>query len=141
MKQASYIAGDRMFLAELALRGRFVQLGERLFFNRDHPSRSSRITRAGGRKELATWYEAGAIHRSVDFPTWAAHRDYVRLIRRCVPRRGERLACYRHILASLHRRHTGAFLILEPLMAVDPRVLSWAKLLSRATLPRASSGT
>jgi len=130
MEQSSYIGGDRVFLAELALLGRFGQVPEPLFLNRDHPRRSVRITRSAPRKDLAAWYDATKASGSA-CPTWMAHRDYLRQIRRHVPGLAERLRCYGHIVASLRRRRTAAFLALEPFAAFDPRVLSWAKALDR----------
>lgn len=57
----------------------------------------------------------------------------VGLIRDHVRDPGERLRCYAHLLGSLRWRWNWVFLLLEPLMVLDPRVLSLAKSVKRST--------
>src|SRR5207249_2638207 len=63
-----YPDADGMFLARLALRGRFLEVPEVLFFNRRHASQAG--TRySGAAREWATWWDPEAAHRRV-FPQW-----------------------------------------------------------------------
>jgi glycosyltransferase involved in cell wall biosynthesis len=121
-----HIGADRTLLSELALRGPFVLVDKPLLINREHPRRATRLGRTQGRKELAAWFNPHAVRRS-KFSTWTSYLTHVRLIRRYVRAPGERLRCYGHLLASLRRRWNWALLLLEPLMVLDPRVLSLAK--------------
>jgi glycosyltransferase involved in cell wall biosynthesis len=132
-----HIGSDRTLLSELALRGAFVLVDEPLLINREHPRRATRLGRTRGRKELAAWFNPRSAHRS-KFSTWISFGAHARLIWRYVPGLGERLRCYGHLLASLRRRSNWALLLLEPVMVLDPRVLSWAKAFKR-TLGRAPS--
>jgi glycosyltransferase involved in cell wall biosynthesis len=67
----SYTGSDRTILLELALLGPFFEVPERLFLNRDHPSRSIRIrdrteTRGHARE---IWYDTRRTGQ-VSFPNW-----------------------------------------------------------------------
>lgn len=126
-----YIGADRTLLSELALRGPFLLVDEPLLVNREHPRRATRLGRTRGRDELAAWFDPRSVQRS-KFSTWIIYGTHVRLIRRHVPGRRERLRCYGHLLASLRFRWSWAFLLLEPLMVLDPRVLSLAKAVKRS---------
>jgi glycosyltransferase involved in cell wall biosynthesis len=127
-----HIGADRTLLSELALRGRFLLVDEPLLINREHPRRATRLGRTLGRQELAAWFNPRSVDRS-NSSTWIAYSTHVRLIRQHVPGLGERLRCYGHLLASMRRRSNWALLLLEPLMALDPRVLSFAKAVKRST--------
>jgi glycosyltransferase involved in cell wall biosynthesis len=127
MRHGVYIGSDRVLLAEWAMLGPFEFVDEPLFFNRDHPDRSIRILRSSGsRAQLATWYDPTRANRHL-FPTWTAYSEYIRLIGKHVPQRGERLRCYLAVVRSLPRRRANFYLVLEPLMAIDARVFSLAR--------------
>ena len=86
---AAYIGADRGLLAELALRGRVVELEDDLFRQRDHGGRSVKAIpfylRAG-------WFDpARAGTRSL--PNWRLWGDYWRSLRVVRPSLGERLRC------------------------------------------------
>ena len=127
-----YIGADRTLLSELALRGRFLLVNEPLLINREHARRATRISRRLGRKELAAWFDPRAAERP-ERSTWIAYATQVGLIRDHVRDPGERLRCYAHLLGSLRWRWNWVFLLLEPLMVLDPRVLSLAKSVKRST--------
>jgi glycosyltransferase involved in cell wall biosynthesis len=61
----AYLArGDSIFLVRLALRGRFLQVKRTLFFNRDHPKRSTQAMQNGrdrGQTLLSRWIGAGPV--------------------------------------------------------------------------------
>lgn len=133
VRHGSYIGADRALLVELALRGRFALVPEPLFISRDHPHRATRVTRLQDRSHLIAWYDTRTDRRRV-FSTWTLYGTCLRLVGRYVSGPGERLRCYGHLLASLRLRWNAAFLVLEPLMAIDPRALRVAKMIKRAVL-------
>jgi glycosyltransferase involved in cell wall biosynthesis len=90
----SYVASDRVLLAELGLRGRFYQIPEYLFFSREHTHRSIRSM-----SELymrAAWFDSRKEGRIV-LPQWRIFTEYVRAVQRASLGRRERACCYGHI--------------------------------------------
>lgn len=71
--QGDYIASDRVLLAELAVQGRFVEVPEVLFFNREHRSRSVEVT-GGDLRQLSSWFAPQK--RGQRFPYWRVWREY-----------------------------------------------------------------
>jgi glycosyltransferase involved in cell wall biosynthesis len=130
--RSDHIGADRTFLSELALHGRFVLVDQPLLINREHPRRATRISRTRGRGELIAWFDPSAAGRP-EFSTWIAYATHVALIREHVRAPSERLRCYAHLLGSLRWRWSWVLLLLEPLMALDPRVLSLAKSVKSST--------
>ena len=124
---APYFASDRALCAELALLGRCLQVPEPLFMNRDHPDRCVR-TAYPDRRTVRYWYTPGAARPSlVDLcPMWSLYAEYWRMVRRHVPERGERLRCYGHLIRWLLVYWNAVRLLLEPVSALDPRVLAFA---------------
>jgi glycosyltransferase involved in cell wall biosynthesis len=114
----SYIGMDRALLLELALRGRFLLVSGPLFLNRDHPDRSTRVTRYRTRAELAAVY--GGQH-ATRFSAWAFLAAGGQVIRRNVPGLLDQGRCSWHLARSLRQGWTWAFLALDPLAAVAPR--------------------
>jgi glycosyltransferase involved in cell wall biosynthesis len=124
---APYYASDRALCAELALLGRCLQVPEPLFMNRDHPDRCVRAAYPD-RRSVRRWYLPGAAKPSlVDLcPMWSLYAEYWRMVQRHVPDRWERIRCYRHLLRWLVVYWNAARLLLEPVSALDPRVLALA---------------
>jgi len=75
----SHPVGDRVLLAELALRGRFYEVPERLFLSRDHPQRSVRRLRS--QRERAPWFDA-QLQGRITLPEWRALFEYWQAVRR-----------------------------------------------------------
>ncbi len=90
----SYTGSDRTLLLELALLGPFFEVPERLFLNRDHPSRSIRIRRRvedrGHIREV--WYDTQRAGRIV-FPNWRRLREFGGAIRRAPVSRMDKVRC------------------------------------------------
>ena len=86
----NYIASDYIILAELALIGEFYELPQYLFFNRDHPYRSSRALRTI--REHAAWYNPG--QRGVPKRWWRLMIEYCRSIAHAPLDARERMRCY-----------------------------------------------
>ncbi len=87
----SYHGGDRALLAQLALRGRFIQVREPLLHIRDHQTRYTRtVVRP---RERSTWHDASRSGR-LSMPTLQLYLDYLRSIAHDVDQPLERLRCY-----------------------------------------------
>ncbi|MFV2000534.1 MAG: glycosyltransferase family 2 protein [Acidimicrobiia bacterium] len=91
----SYTGSDRTILLELALLGPFFEVPERLFLNRDHPSRSIRIrTKAsdqGHAREI--WYDTNRAGQVV-FPNWRRLTEFSEAIVRARIKPTEKLRCF-----------------------------------------------
>jgi glycosyltransferase involved in cell wall biosynthesis len=132
-----HIGGDRTLLIDLALLGRFLLVPEVLFLNREHPARFKRQHRYPS-TELA-WFTPSQAQRG-GFAGWRMLRTWVlcgkalRSVHRRVATRPERLRCYAHLLASLRFRERWQYLLAEPLLLVDPRLVAKVKRMKRTLL-------
>jgi glycosyltransferase involved in cell wall biosynthesis len=89
-QQGTYAGSDRVFLARLALYGRFVEVPEVLFLSRDHPDQSihtlpqymkkkkSLVTRFVGHGQLppAEWFDPKYTGK-LTFPEWRLMGEYL----------------------------------------------------------------
>lgn len=82
--------GDRVVLAELALRGRFVEVPEVLFHRGQHRSSTMKIERSVDR--LAVLYPP--LTGRVPFPTWRLGFELARAVHESPLDAGDQLACY-----------------------------------------------
>ena len=89
-----YPGADRALLAEIGLLGRFHEIPEYLFFNRDHPDRSIRAC-TDLQKSIAWWNPAKAGHNA--FPYWSLFYQYLRSVNHFPLSLNERLYCYKHL--------------------------------------------
>jgi glycosyltransferase involved in cell wall biosynthesis len=89
--QLNYTDSDRTLLAELALRGRFHQVPEYLFYKRYHPAMSTQQY-SDWRGRMAWFTGAGA--RASGSPYWMQLAHYLRIIRRTPLGGVERARCY-----------------------------------------------
>jgi glycosyltransferase involved in cell wall biosynthesis len=97
-----YADSDRVLLAELALRGRFVQLPEPLFHRRVHDQQvTSRFTDRWQRSLIFDPAQAG----KMSCPVLREARDLCSAIRRAPLRRGERHRCYKCLYWWLRAHH------------------------------------
>jgi glycosyltransferase involved in cell wall biosynthesis len=87
---ATFHGADRALLAQLALRGRLLQLPAPLLAIREHPNRYTRAQRRS--VDRATWHDSAGGH--VSFPTWRLYREYLSLVRRESLTPEERSRCY-----------------------------------------------
>lgn len=104
----SFIASDFVLLAELSMLGQFWQIPEILFYNRDHPQRSTHAAR-GNLKTLA-WYNPGLkpaarlLHEWL--PGWTRWNrlvyEYLRSVGRLGLRPRDRALCYATVLAATY---------------------------------------
>ncbi len=90
----SYYLAERVFAAQLALKGRFLRVREPLFGNREHPQRATHLV------DRVAW----AGHHNTGRNGWkrfgqlALFVHYVKIVNRDVPEAAERLRCYGHLL-------------------------------------------
>jgi len=116
---APFIGSDRVLLARLALRGRFHILPEDLFLSGHHDAQS---TRFGVRPlQRLAWYRPGARATWV-LPTWTLFREYARAITEETRDPRTRALCRLALVRALGARWNLARLLLEPLIAIEPRV-------------------
>ncbi len=85
----AYYGGDRAMLAELALIGKFLQIHEPLFLNREHPKR---FVRAVSAPNWQQWH-AGGNGGAMNMPTWRLYKDYRAAIARHVHGLDEESRC------------------------------------------------
>ncbi len=86
----SFHGADRALLAQLAIRGRLIQLPAPLVEMREHPNRYTRQNVRSA--DRAAWHDASR-RGKVSFPTWRLYSEYWKLVRneRMLP--GERARC------------------------------------------------
>ncbi len=95
----SYSGSDRALLAELALRGRFIELPDPLFSIRQHSGRSVRLGRSRWDSQIReAWFDTSRANKIV-FPKWRRVAAYLAAIRR-VPglTLRDRLRCYGQLI-------------------------------------------
>lgn len=90
---------DRIVLAELALRGRFIHVPERLFIQREHGKRFLNAAYSDRDARIA-WYDPSQLgDRS--WHSWKVYRSYYGAVGRSSLDWPERLRCYGHLLRWL----------------------------------------
>ena len=87
----SFHGADRAFLAQMALRGRLVQLPEPLVEMREHDNRYTR--KQGRASERLAWHDA-SLRGTITFPTWRLFAEYVKAVRAERLSAWQRLKCY-----------------------------------------------
>jgi glycosyltransferase involved in cell wall biosynthesis len=87
----NFHGADRALLAQLALRGRMVQLPAPLLAIREHPNRYTRAQRRS--IDRAAWHDR-AHGGQVSFPTWRLYGEYLNMVRREALTPAERSRCY-----------------------------------------------
>lgn len=85
-----YADSDRVLLAELALRGRFFEVPEVLFFRRQHSARSTVAYPTS--RERVRWFDP--TRQGLTWPTWRLGAELVRAVYSAPLPLGERLRCY-----------------------------------------------
>ena len=87
----SFHGADRALLAQLALRGRMIQLPAPLLAVREHPNRYTRAQQRAG--DRAMWHDSTQSGQP-SFPTWRLYSEYLRMVRREALTPTERSRCY-----------------------------------------------
>jgi glycosyltransferase involved in cell wall biosynthesis len=84
----NYIASDKVLLALLSIYGRFHELPDYLFFQREHEGRSVK----GRDHEVTAWFDPSRGEEIV-FPFWRISWEYLRIAVKGTTGLGERLRC------------------------------------------------
>lgn len=131
----TYSGSDRVLLAEVAMRGRWVRLPDLLFLHREHPRRATRAVLLVDRKKAAMWLDAGfsARKRSTMFHV-DLYRHYWRMLGRNPMPRQQRAALTRELLRWWVTEEHFADVVRDVLQQVSPRALRWAKVVKHALL-------
>ena len=96
-----YASSDKVLLAVLALRGRFYQLPETLFFHREHSGRSTKA--AAGADNFTQWFDASKSGK-VTTPFLRRNAEIAKGVFRADVSVGTKLECLRLIGRSLYRK-------------------------------------
>jgi len=88
---STFHGADRALLAQLALRGRMIQLPAPLLAMREHPNRYTRAQRRTA--DRASWHDS-AHGGKASFPTWRLYGEFLKLVRREPLTPTERSRCY-----------------------------------------------
>jgi hypothetical protein len=89
----SYIASDRVLLALLSIHGRFHEISDYLFFQREHQGRSVK----GNDHEVTAWFDPSRRERIV-FPLWRISWEYLWVALKGPSSLVERLRCLRELI-------------------------------------------
>jgi glycosyltransferase involved in cell wall biosynthesis len=87
----SFHGADRALLAQLAIRGRLIQLPAPLVEMREHPNRYTRSNVRSG--DRAAWHDASK-RGKISLPTWRLYAEYLRMVRKERMLSNERAGCY-----------------------------------------------
>ncbi|MFO1037119.1 MAG: glycosyltransferase family A protein [Geminicoccaceae bacterium] len=121
---ASFHGADRAFLAQMALRGRLLQLPEPLVQMREHPGRYTRQQKTA--KARLSWHDARR-SRERNLPTLTLYREYAKLVAAEPLDPAERAAC-RHVLRRWWFSNWNSIRVAVDLVAVPfPAVVSLAE--------------
>lgn len=85
-----YAESDRVLLAELSLRGRFLEVPETLFHRRQHDARSVRLYPTA--RDRVAWFNPELVGRPV-FPEWRLGRGYLGAVLRAPLSAADRVRC------------------------------------------------
>ncbi|MCC7176520.1 MAG: glycosyltransferase family 2 protein [Bryobacterales bacterium] len=96
MLHGLYSGSDRVLLAELGLLGRFHELPEFLFFRRDHPLTSMRVSQ--GHAKRLTAYSPADGSRASRFLGLRRFQGYASAVRRSGLPKDERRRCYQKLV-------------------------------------------
>ena len=111
---SSYHSADRAFLAQMALRGRLVQLPEPLAVMREHDERYTRQKATPA--QILHWHDA-SLRSSIALPTWRLYADYLKMVQRERLRIGQRVRCC-GVLAEWWARNWNAARAAVDLVAI-----------------------
>ena len=97
----NYIGSDRVLLALLSVHGRFLELPDYLFFQREHPGRSVK----GKDYEVTAWFDPTK-GKKIVFPLWRIMWEYALITVRTSMNAGDRLRCFRQVIKwiGFHRQ-------------------------------------
>lgn len=95
-----YVGSDRVLLAELGMKGRFLEVPEPLFFHREHPERSTRAYPDMRRR--TQWFDSSKAN-VIALPAFRLLQEYLRAIGRSDLGLPDRALCYLQLIRWLKR--------------------------------------
>ena len=120
----SFHGADRALLAQLAIRGRLIQLPAPLVEMREHPNRYTRQNVRSA--DRAAWHDASK-RGKLSFPTWHLYGEYLRMVRRERMFPSERAGCYSALARWWAVNWNSARALVDVLAVVAPGVPSAAE--------------
>jgi glycosyltransferase involved in cell wall biosynthesis len=124
IRMPSFHGADRALLAQLTLKGRFLQVDRPLFHLRDHTERYSRsMTKP---KERAKWQDA-SFKGGWTFPTWHMYGEYWRVLLRSDVSASNRLWCMLRLLQWWFVNWNAARAAVDVLAIFVPGAVGWAE--------------
>jgi glycosyltransferase involved in cell wall biosynthesis len=114
LRHGVFHGADRAFIAQMALRGRLLQIDYPISEMREHPLRYTR--RQSTSTERRAWHDAS--HRNkITFPVWRLYREYLKMVGTAPLSTADRLRCY-GVLAQWWFRNWNAVRAGVDLLAV-----------------------
>lgn len=105
--QAGYAGCDRALLAELSLYGRFHEVAEPLFLQREHKHRAGPMLARNPHQAKAFWM--GVRSPRPDWPSWQNLSGHLSAVWRAPLGCRDRFGCYREVLRWVRRERRGLF--------------------------------
>lgn len=125
----SFHGADRALIAQLALRGQFIQIPQPLLIVRDH---DERYTRARVRpQDRAVWHDTRLKGRRT-FPTWRLYHEYWSMVLKASLTARERAAVAVRLLQWWFANWNAARMTVDVLANFVPGVVRWAERLKQA---------
>jgi glycosyltransferase involved in cell wall biosynthesis len=115
----SFHGADRALLAQLAIRGRMIQLPAPLVEMREHPNRYTRQNVRSA--DRAAWHDASK-RGKLSFPTWRLYTEYLKMVRRERMLPNERAGCYGALARWWTVNWNSARALVDVLAVVAPGV-------------------
>lgn len=97
VRHGDYPAADRVLLAEMALYGKLVEVGEDQYFHREHGERYSQKLKQAGFIQQAAWFNSDRQSDGRVYPHWKRLAGYARAINSSQISVTERLCAVRHL--------------------------------------------
>lgn len=131
----TYSGSDRVLLAEMALRGRWVRLREPLFLHREHANRATRKVLLVDRRQAAQWLDAEFSRRrySTMFHV-VLYRHYWRVLRRNRLQPRQRVALAWELLRWWLTEDHFTDVLRDLLCSLHPALLPWARSVKHALI-------
>jgi glycosyltransferase involved in cell wall biosynthesis len=114
----SFFMADRTIVVDFCLRGRFIQIREPLFGNREHRARA---TNSVSRLAWANHHDTRG-NRWIRFGHLMLFGSHLQSVRRHVPQFGERMRCYGHLVRWWGVNHNARIFFADFIAFVSPRL-------------------
>lgn len=134
----SFHGADRALLAQMSLRGRFVQVKQPLLLVRDH---EDRYTHSHVRpQDRAVWHDA-KLKGTISLPTWRLYYEYCTMIKRDLDPMSERIRCYGHLIRWWWHNWNAVRMLVDLVSVIIPSAVVYAeRLKQRFIAPQPGAG-